>query len=206
MKRTISILLALSLSIITACGEKRLSQPFSPDDKGVGITTEEEISDESPTEEPIVEDPQTEATPEEPEAASTTMGTPDPALYWRGDDYFDIEAYLNACGASYIALIAAQSENKFYVSTTINRRHVHIEGNGHSTIWVDYDGTTFATGDIKHADEVVWVSEKRNLNLSKTSLEILFTIMPNIIAEVDCPFAGSGLMHVDITTGAVHND
>lgn len=224
-KRIFCILLLLTICL-TACGGQKAGATSGKSSTkattAIATTQENDFSTESEEvpvvegefEEPIgITEEFSEEASEEASEVSAPIGTPDhpmavdPTPYWRGEDYFDLEGYLLACGSTPVYVVCGESHNYHYVTTSIDRRSIHLEGNGDSMFWMKYNGITFAAPDIEHSDRLIWVSEERNLYLYDTVLNALFAAMPAITGGSDCPFAGSGIKHGDIADyWAIHDD
>lgn len=220
MKKTtkvVSILLLLVLSL-TACngkasgtsGSSATAAPATNESQATAQNTSEDVSstavsesdssDSSPAD--ITEDV---SEPSEPVSPIGTVDHPvavDPTPYWHGEDYFDIIGYFRDCGSESFSW-RTESGEKVGFRGQIGNRSVSILGDTHITAFVDVGNAdirdtsnTYIALDSGN-NKYVWLDQEHTLKTYSSTLEILFTVMPNVCLneENGCPFAGLGIEH-----------
>lgn len=131
----------------------------------------------------------------------------DPGPFWEGESFFDINAYLTACGGWHVGwLMSGEDDNKHYAGAccdfdTTSLSIYGITDYGTQTHIKTKHENVFMMGDAVTDKTPIRISRDHELFMEKGQLEILFQIMPRIVDtdSEECPFAGLGIKHYGST-------
>lgn len=147
-------------------------------------------------------------------ATSNQTGDPynpsavDPSPFWEGDNFFDIQEYLKACGGWNVNRLLFDEEYAG-VCCDFGTTSLSIYGNGGAhTIVTTKVMEVYHMDDVIEDDTPIRVDPDHEVYIKKGQLDILFRAMPNIVLSDSegCPFAGLDIKHYCMWGGSYYHD